>query len=72
LILLRNYGIAYLQFYYLTDEGWRDGILNHPGNRHTGDVVKEMLKNGEISIVDPRFKDLQIGDVLLQPSSKND
>ncbi len=72
LFLLRNYGIAHAQFYYLTEEGWKDGILNHPGNRHARDAVKEMLKSGEISIVDPRFKDLRIGDIFLQPSSKND
>jgi hypothetical protein len=72
LFLLRNYGIAYSQFYYLTDEGWRDGNLSHAGSNSSGDEVREMLKNGDISIVDPRFKDLKIGDVLLQPSSKND
>ena len=71
LFLLRDYGIAYSQFYYLTDEGWRDGNLTHAGSNY-GDEVREMLKNGDISIVDPRFKDLKIGDVLLQPSSKND
>ena len=72
LFLLRNYGIAYSQFYYLTDEGWRDGNLTHAGSNTEGGKVREMLKNGDISIVDPRFKDLKIGDVLLQPSSKND
>jgi Domain of unknown function (DUF4153) len=71
LFLLRNYGIAYSQFYYLTDDGWRDGNLTQAG-ANSGDEVREMLKNGDISIVDPRFKDLKIGDVLLQPSSKND
>ena len=71
LFLLRNYGIAYSQFYYLTDEGWRDGNLTHAGWRSGSDELREMIKNGDISIVDPRFKDLKIGDVLLQPSSKS-
>ena len=72
LFLLRNYGIAYSQFYYLTDEGWRDGNLAYAGSTYGGGEMRKMLKDGDISIVDPRFKDLKIGDILLQPSSKND
>ena len=68
---LQEHGVAYSQFYYLTDKGWKDGILNHPGWRYDGDEVHEMIKNGEIKIVDPRFKHVEIGDVLLQPS-RND
>ncbi len=67
LFMLQDFGIAYSQFYYLTDEGWKDGLLSHPGWRYGGDEVHEMIKNGDIAIVDPRFKHLQIGDVLLQP-----
>ncbi len=68
LFLLQDHGIAYSQFYYLTDDGWNAGILNHPGWRYGGDEVHDMIKNGDFVIVDPRFKHLQIGDVLLQPS----
>ncbi len=69
LFQLQDFGIAYSQFYYLTEEGWKDGLLNHPGWRYGGDDVHDMIKNGEIAIVDPRFKHLKIGNVLLQPSS---
>ena len=72
LFLLQNYGIANSQFYYLTESGWEAGIFNHPGWRYGGDKVHEMIKTGDIVIVDPRFKDLKIGDVHMHPSSKND
>ncbi len=68
---LQDHGIAYSKFYYLTDDGWNAGILNHPGWRYGGDEVHDMIKNGDIIIVDPRFKHLEIGDVHIQPSSNN-
>jgi hypothetical protein len=71
LFLLQEFGIAYSQFYYLTESGWKSGILNHPGWRHGGKEVHEMIKNGDIVVVDPRFKHLEIGDVHMQPSSNN-
>ncbi len=69
--LLQDHGIAYSQFYYLTDEGWTMGILNHPGYRYRDKEVREMITKGAIQIVDPRFKHLRIGDVQLQPASSN-
>ncbi len=69
LFRLQKYGIAYSQFYYLTDTGWKNGVLNFPGGRHRGDEVKEMITSGDIEIVDPQFKHLKVGDVLLQPST---
>jgi hypothetical protein len=69
--LLQDHGIAYSQFYYLTDEGWTMGILNHPGGRYRDKEVREMITKGAIQIVDPRFKHLRIGDVQLQPASSN-
>ncbi len=71
LFLLQEFGIAYSQFYYLTETGWKGGILNHPGWRYGGKEVHEMIKNGDIVIVDPRFKHLEIGGVHMQPSSNS-
>ncbi len=68
---LQDYGIAHSQFYYLTDKGWKDGFISHPAWRYGGDEVHDMIKNGDIKVVDPRFKHLKIGDVLLQPSTNN-
>ena len=69
LFLLHDYGVAYSQFYYLTEDGWKSGVLNNPQWGRGGDEVHELLKTGDIEIVDPRFKHLKIGDVLVQPSS---
>jgi Domain of unknown function (DUF4153) len=71
LFQLQEYGIANSQFYYLTNDGWKDGILNYPGWRYGGAEVHEMIKNGDIAIADPVFKDLKIGDVQVQPSGRN-
>lgn len=68
---LQDHGIGAAQFYYQAGDGWRDGVLNHPAWRYRGEKVHEMIKNGEIEIVDPRFKHLQIGDVLVQPAKGN-
>lgn len=71
LFFLRDRGIAYSQFYYLAADGWKDGILNHSGWRHGGDTVREMIKSGEIKIVDPRFRHVEIDGLLLQPATGN-
>ena len=71
LFFLQDHGIGYSKFYYLTDDGWKDGILNHPGWNYGGDEVHDMIKTGDIVIVDARFKHLEIGGVQLQPSSIN-
>ena len=68
---LQESGIMYSQFYYLTDEGWTAGVLAHPRFRYGGEEMNEMIKNGDIEIIDPRFKHLRIGDVQFQPASAN-
>jgi len=69
LFLLQEYGIGNSQFYHLTKKGWRAGILPHPGWTRGGEAVKDLLMKGEIEIVDPRFRHLEIGGVLLQPTT---
>lgn len=69
LFRLQKFGIGYSQFYYLTEKGWKVGILSSPPWRYGGDEVHDMIKNGDITIVDPRFKHLEIGDIHLQPSA---
>jgi len=71
LFRLQEFGIGYSQFYYLTKDGWKGGVLNYPGWRMGGAEVHDMIKNGDIAIVDPPFKDLKIGDVQVQPSGRN-
>ncbi len=71
LFRLQQFGIGYSQFYYLTEKGWKVGILSSPSWIYGGDEVHDMIKNGDIAIVDPRFKHLKIGDIHLQPSAND-
>ena len=71
LFRLQQFGIGYSQFYYLTEKCWKVGILSSPSWIYGGDEVHDMIKNGDIAIVDPRFKHLKIGDIHLQPSAND-
>jgi hypothetical protein len=66
LLMLHKFGIGNSQFYYLTEDGWQAGNVFHAGwNR--GEGVPDLIREGEIELVDPRFKHLEIGGVLLKP-----
>ena len=67
LFLLHDYGITVAQFYHLTEKGWQAGNLHHTAWNRSGDAVPDLIKNGEIELVDPRFKHIEIGGVLLKP-----
>lgn len=71
LLGMEDPGITYSQFFYLTDDGWKVGVLPHPGYRYRDEEVHDMIRTGEIVIVEPRFKHLRIGDVQLQPAAGN-
>jgi hypothetical protein len=71
LFVLHEFGVSFSQFYYLEDDGWKGGALNHPGWRYGDETVLEMVKSGDIEIVEPRFKHLKIGEMLVQPSTSN-
>lgn len=67
LFLLSEHGIAGSQFYYLTEKGWAVGNFQHGQWIYGGEELRDAIMNGEITLVDPRFKHLEIGGVLLQP-----
>ncbi|MCH8220922.1 MAG: hypothetical protein IIA76_06225 [Proteobacteria bacterium] len=67
LFLLSENGAKITQFYYLTEKGWMIGNFYQGQWLHFSEEARDAIKNSEIEVVDPRFKDLQIGDVLLQP-----
>lgn len=62
-----DYGIGYSTFYYLTDEGWQQGNLGHAAWNYDGGDAQELIKDGDIRLVDPRFKHVEIGGILLKP-----
>ncbi|GBF31172.1 hypothetical protein MnTg04_01126 [bacterium MnTg04] len=67
LLLVTEYGIGYSQFYYLADKGWLAGDLHYARSIYGNGVARDAIRNGEIVLIDRRFKHLKIGDVLLQP-----
>ncbi len=67
LLELAEYGIMHSKFYYLTEKGWQIGNFYQGQWLHFSEEARDAIKNSEIEVVDPRFKDLKIGDVLLQP-----
>ncbi len=70
LIQLHDYGVASSQFYYLSDSEWQEGALSRPGWRRK-ENDPDLIKTGDIVVVDPRFKHLEIGGILLQPTQSN-
>ena len=67
LLLLNEFGIGYAKFYYLTEKGWLAGNLQQTQWGYGYEVSSGAIKNGDIELVDPRFKHLEIGGVLLLP-----
>ena len=67
LFLLSENGAKITQFYYLTEKGWMIGNFYQGQWLHLSEEARDAIKNSEIEVVDPRFKDLKIGDTLLQP-----
>ena len=71
LLVLQEHGLTYSQFYYMTENGWKSGNVNQSGFWRGQKALHERIKNGEIEIVEPRFKHLEIDGMLLQPSTNN-
>ena len=67
LFFLSENGATVSQFYYLTEKGWQVGNF-HQGNwLYFNEKARDAIMNGEIEVVDPRFKNLKIGNMMLQP-----
>jgi len=67
LLSVHEYGVGFSQFYYLTDAGWQfDQLHNSAWQRHR-DGARELIESGDITIVEPRFKDVDIGGIVLRP-----
>ena len=67
LLFLSEYGITQSHFFYLTEEGWTVGSLKHTRWKDGNTLWRDAIRNGDIEVVDPRFRGLKIGDVLLLP-----
>ena len=67
LLSMHDYGIGFSQFYYLTDAGWQSGHLQNTLWQRNRDGARELIESGEMTLVEPRFKDLDVGGIVLRP-----
>ena len=72
LLSVHEYGVGFSQFYYLTDAGWQFGQLQNSAWQRHRDGARELIESGEITIVEPRFKDIEIGGIVLRPLPQQD
>ena len=58
------------QLCYRTEDGWQNGYRSY---RQSPDAEfsKERILEGEISLTEPRYRNLVIGDVELRPNTIN-
>ncbi|MDH3265587.1 MAG: DUF4153 domain-containing protein [Gammaproteobacteria bacterium] len=71
LLTVHEYGIGYSQFYYLTNDGWRAGNVVYTSWQRNAGAQKKTLEEGEIELVEPRFKHIKIGEITLKPTSND-
>jgi hypothetical protein len=67
LLSVHDYGIGFSRFYYLTDNGWQSGQLQNTAWQGDRDGIRALIESGEIGVVEPRFKNLDVGGVVLRP-----
>lgn len=67
LLSVHDYGISFSRFYYLTDAGWQSGQLQNTLWQRSRDGTRELIESGEMTTVEPRFKDLDVGGIVLRP-----
>ncbi len=66
LVSANEYGLGFSQFYYLNGTQWRTSHLQMASMDGVEDIA-EGLRHGEIKTVTPRFKDVDIGGILISP-----
>ncbi len=66
-ISTHDYGLGYAQFYYQTEEGWQAGGLQYSQRNQDNDAFRDQLSDGEIELVEPRFKHVRVGNISFKP-----
>jgi hypothetical protein len=67
LLSLHDYGLGVTQFYYRADNGWQFSQLQRNTLQRSREATEEKIVNGEMKLVEPRFKDIDIGGIVLRP-----
>lgn len=55
------------QYYWVEEGQWQQGTLGFSANNPSDDIFN-ILKDEQIELVDPPFKSLKIGDIVLRPN----
>ncbi len=66
LLMVGEHGLSVSQFYYRNDSGWRTAFLNYRFLTNEGDL-RERMRDGEITLTDPQYRNLSIGGIELRP-----
>ena len=72
LLSVYDHGIGFSEFYYLTDRGWLIGQLHNSNWQRDRKKDRELVESGDIDVVEPRFKNLDIGGITLRTTPNND
>ncbi len=67
LVAIHEYGIGHTQFFFLADGEWISGHLNFTTSPRDRDEAQEQIESGEITLAEPRFKDIEVGDIVFRP-----
>ncbi|MEE4110930.1 MAG: DUF4153 domain-containing protein, partial [Halieaceae bacterium] len=70
LLMTGEHGISFMQFYYRDAPGWQIGELRLQPTA-SGELLRENLLEGVLSLDPPRFQNLRIGDIEFQPIARN-
>ncbi len=66
LLMVAEYGLSASQFYYRNENGWQSAYLNYRFLTNEGDF-RERMREGEIRLTEPRYRNLEIGGIELRP-----
>lgn len=66
LLMATEHGLSAAQFYYRNDSGWQSAYLNYRVAADEG-YSRERILDGEIRLIEPRYRNLDIGGLELRP-----
>jgi len=65
-----NQHIYTSKYFYFSEDEWHEGYLNIPNKTEHSSVVDDIV-SGEVELVAPKYMNIKIGDILIQPNQTN-
>ena len=66
LLIVADYGLSASLFFYQNGNRWQAGHLNFSPTAYGGEIREKILA-GEISLTEPKYRNLSIGGIELRP-----